>query len=510
LAISRWLRRYLYLTAAIAGGVVLIVEILGAKMLAPYFGASHFVWTAQIAVTLVSLAAGYYLGGWLADRAPRLGRLYACLLGAASYLCLAVLWCAPMAYACLRFRLALGALCAAILLFFVPLTLLATATPFLVRMLSSTVAGVGRQVGRLSAVSTLGSVAGTVLIGYVLIPFLPNSQTMYLTAGVLFAVVGVYFWVWGKDALQKQLIAIGILVGLAVGYGAIKRDRHASEELAGELYRGNSNFGMLQVCQTLDGRRRYYLTDFLIQNTYDPAEQKSASLFTYMLHGLARAYTPRLQDVLCVGLGVGIVPMAFAHEGAKVDVVEINPAVIPLAVRYFDLQTNLLNIIIGDGRHYFNWCAKQYDTIILDAFLGDSSPSHLLTCQAFSSMRRLLRPGGTLVINSFGDFEPGRDFFCASLHKTLCSVFPAVRIHDGGTGNVFFVASLQPDLKLLREPDLGQVHSTCLSAVKEAFASLRQVRPEAGCVLTDDFNPAEYYDATNREQLRRQLALSMR
>ena len=58
--------RYLYFTAAVTGAAIMIVEILGAKMLAPYFGASHFVWTAQIATTLVALAAGYYIGGRLA------------------------------------------------------------------------------------------------------------------------------------------------------------------------------------------------------------------------------------------------------------------------------------------------------------------------------------------------------------------------------------------------------------------------------------------------------------
>ena len=64
------LRRYLYLTAAITGAAIMIVEILGAKLLAPFVGTSHFVWTAQIAVTLVALATGYYVGGRMADKYP--------------------------------------------------------------------------------------------------------------------------------------------------------------------------------------------------------------------------------------------------------------------------------------------------------------------------------------------------------------------------------------------------------------------------------------------------------
>ena len=156
-----------------------------------------------------------------------------------------------------------------------------------------------------------------------------------------------------------------------------------------------------------DGGCRFYLNDSLTQNTYDPDRKLSVSHFTYALSGLARAYTTNINDVLCIGLGVGIVPMEFARQGARVDVVEINPAVVPVAVRFFDLQTNKLNLTLDDGRHFLNRCRKQYDAVVLDAFLGDSSPSHLMTREAFASIRRVLRPGGTLVINSFGNLEDG-------------------------------------------------------------------------------------------------------
>src|SRR3954468_6778148 len=192
------LRQYLYFTAAITGMVIMIVEILGAKMLAPYVGTSHFVWTAQIAVTLVALAAGYYAGGRLVDRSPKPGTLYLWITIAAGYLCLAVLVVEPVAYWCLQFRLAIGSLLASAFLFFIPLALMAMVGPFFVRVLTVAVAGVGGNVGRLTAISTLGSVIGTVLIGYVLIPFLPNSLTMYLTAALLLAVSAGYFVIWNR------------------------------------------------------------------------------------------------------------------------------------------------------------------------------------------------------------------------------------------------------------------------------------------------------------------------
>src|SRR5579859_5311190 len=132
-------RNYLYFTAAVTGMAVMIVEILGAKMLAPYVGTSHFVWTAQIAVTLVALATGYYAGGRLADHSQQLSRLFGAILIAAVYLAATVLVCEPVAYWCLDFNLALGSLLASAILFFLPLALLAMTGPFLIRVVTSSV-----------------------------------------------------------------------------------------------------------------------------------------------------------------------------------------------------------------------------------------------------------------------------------------------------------------------------------------------------------------------------------
>jgi spermidine synthase len=507
-AVSLGLRRYLYFTAAVTGAAIMIVEILGAKMLAPYIGTSHFVWTAQIGVTLLALAGGYYIGGRLVDRSPDLKRLYWAILWAAVYLCFAVLAIEPVAYWCLRFRLAMGSLLASAFLFLVPLALLAMAGPFIVPVLSASIAGVGGNMGRLTAISTLGSVVGTALIGYVLIPLAPNSITMYGTAGALVLVVLGYFSAHRKVAVGPAIAASMIAVVLAaLGFWRQGQPRFSRVE---ELARRNSDFGLLQVIQEKGSPRRYYLNDYLTQNTYDTEQKKSVSMFTYMLYGLADAYTPRISNVLCIGLGVGIVPMEFARGGAKVDVVEINPAVVPLAAKYFDLEPTKLNIIYGDGRHYLNECRQSYDTISLDAFLGDSSPSHLMSREAFASMKRVLNPGGTLVINTFADLDRGEDFFAASLSKTLASVFRSVRIHSGREGNTMFVASDRIDLAPLREFDFGRVHPAVIGRVREAYSGLSETDPARGILLTDDFNPVEFYDAKNREALRRNLAMEVR
>jgi spermidine synthase len=505
--LSRGLRRYLYCTAAVTGSAIMVVEILGAKMLSPYIGLSHFVWTAQIAVTLVALSCGYYAGGRLADQSQKLPRLYWAILGAALYLAVTVRICEPVAYWCLDFDLAIGSLLASLILFFIPLALLAMTGPFLVRVITSSVVGVGGNVGRLTAVGTLGSLGGTLLIGYILIPLLPNSLTMYFTALALMLVCAGFFLI-SRAIGQGTAVLMLAVVGAAAGHGYLG-SMHKFNYVT-ELFRGNSHFGMLQVVDRSDGSCRYYLNDSLIQNTYDPERKLSVSHFTYALAGLARAYTTNIADVLCIGLGVGIVPMDFARQGANVDVVEINPAVVPVAVRFFNLDTNKLNLTLDDGRHFLNRCRKQYDVVVLDAFLGDSSPSHLLTRQAFASIHSVLRPGGTLVINSFGNLETGRDFFTASLNQTLKAVFRSVVAHTSGDGGIFFVASDRPNLAFVHTPDLANIHPEVIDDTKATYAGIVDTAPGHGRVLTDDYNPAEFYDARNREDFRRRLAMATR
>ena len=498
-AISNGLSRYLHLTAAVTGAAIMIVEILGAKMLSPFIGLSHFVWTAQIAVTLVALACGYYVGGRFADRSQNPGGLYWAILAAAAYLVMTVLVVEPVAYWCLDFKLAIGSLLASTFLFFLPLALLAMTGPFLIRVVTSSVAGVGSTAGRLTAIGTLGSFAGTMCVGYVMLPLLPNSISMYLTAALLVLISAGYFLFFNRSSRLPLTTTVALGIGIALLASRPPAPKYVNYL---ERYSGNSQFGDLQVLDRRNDTLRLFSNDNLIQNTYDTARKQSVSLFTHMLGGLARTYTSNINDVLCIGLGVGIVPMEFARQGAQVDVVEINPAVVPVAVKFFDLEPDKLAISLDDGRHFLNRCRKQYDVIVLDAFLGDSSPSHLMTREAFAAMRRVLRPGGTLVINVFCHLEADRDFFAASLRRTLEAVFPGVRMHSDNAQN-YFVATDRPNPTFVRPPDLERIHPVLRATAGAVFAHIITTPPDHGLVLTDDFNPIEFYDAQNREATRR-------
>ena len=498
-------RRFLLLTAGVNGAAIMVVEILGAKMLAPYLGTSHFVWTAQIGIAMASLAFGYYLGGLWADSKGHLNRLYVSMLVAAAYLCLAIWGVQTVAVHSLSLPLPVASLLASAFLFFVPLSLLALTCPFLIRFLAGHVQEVGGQVGRLSAISTVGSFAGTALIGYVLIPLAPNSVTMVATAGLVAAVAVVHLIVWGG---RKIPAVVGALIVIGLGIWSVRWDARPRFSKIREVYRGNSNFGQLQVLETVDGRRRFYANDYLIQNSYLTATKQSGSLFTYAIHQLARSHCERVDRVLCIGMGVGIVPSLFAQQGARVDVVEINPAVVTVAQRFFDLDPSRFALTIGDGRQFLRGRSNEYDAVVLDAFLGDSSPAHLMTREAFRAMKDVMKPEGVLSINCFGDPRPGHDFMLSSLERTLRAVFASVELHQAANGNAFFVASAAP-LRLHRPYEYTAVAPSVLDQFRTAMNEVRETDPTHGIVLTDDFNPVDFHDAQNRERQRRELAQSM-
>lgn len=503
------LRLYLLFTAAVAGSAVLIVEILGAKMLAPYMGTSHFVWTAQIAVTLLSLAMGYWLGGALADRSPDLHRLYVCVLSAGLYLSITVVSTERVAYACFRFPLSVGSIVASFFLFFVPLTLLATVVPFLIRALSASLDGLGRLAGKLSAISTIGSVAGTLLIGHVFVPLFPNSLTMLLLSGSLSLLSICYFVFFARSRIHIATTCIAAAIATLIAAEAVRAESRRQPRNNRELFRQNTPFGELRVWQNITSNVRFYATDLVVQNEYDPARKQSIDTFTYALPGLAALYRRQLRDVLCIGMGIGSIATRFAHAGARVDVMEINPVVPEVAARFFDFEPAHANVVIGDGRQLLVASRKQYDVVILDAFLGETPPLHLMTSEVFALVKEHLKPGGLLVVNAFGNPDDGRGFTVASLYRTMRTRFSNARVHHAGGPNTFLLASDAP-LVPVAPPDFSDIHPFALATYKHAIEHQLSFSLTEGMVLRDDYNPADYYDAANHERERRVSAVRLR
>lgn len=171
-----------------SGAVVMIYEIIGSRILAPYIGTSTYIWTSLIGVILGSLSVGYWLGGSVADRQSDSKLLAAVLFAAAALVTVTMLVqeFVLLGLAASSMRLELKALIAALVLFAPASVLFGFVTPYAVRLKMTAVEDAGKTVGRLYALSTVGSICGTFAAGFFLLPFVGSVRTLYLIVIILF------------------------------------------------------------------------------------------------------------------------------------------------------------------------------------------------------------------------------------------------------------------------------------------------------------------------------------
>lgn len=176
----------LYLVAGWSGYFVMALELLGGRLLAPYFGSSIYVWGAIITVFMLALSVGYLAGGAWSQRSPSLRRLCA-LLVAAAVTAAPIILAGDAMLEALSSRLGdprMGSLAASLLLFFVPTVISGMVSPYAVRLLVADRASAGAAAGRLYFVSTFGSAAGTLLTSFYLVLYFEVNQLLWAMAGI--------------------------------------------------------------------------------------------------------------------------------------------------------------------------------------------------------------------------------------------------------------------------------------------------------------------------------------
>jgi spermidine synthase len=479
-------RPALFLVVSLSGASVLVLEILGTRVLGPFYGVSLFLWSALIAVTLAALAAGYALGGRWAERAPSGGRLSVVLVAAGAWV-LAVPWLrGPVVHAASGWGPRPAVLCSASLLFFPPLLLLGMVGPYAIRLATRRVEEVGRVAGDLFAVSTLASVAAAVATGFFLIPTLGVNRLLIVVAIALFAAAAIAAAGAVRTTAPPAIALVLALLGLG----------HAEKPTPGVLAKVESPYAELRVVES--NGLRYLLVDGGAHTIVNPETGMPRQSYVYAAEIAADLSRPRGR-LLLLGLGGGGTAGVFAARGWQVDAVEIDPAVPELATRYFDLRPYQARVIVGEGRQYLGRTRERYDVVFFDAFGSASIPFHLVTREAFAAARARLAPGGILVINV--EAVGWQDPLVHALFATLRSEFrevvalPTAEPPDQ-LGNVVLLGSDRP-LELSSPDPLGDPVGT-LSDDDEHFRVVcrhhaweNRYRPVHGRVLTDDWNPVD-------------------
>jgi len=496
-------------TVFLAGAAVLVMEILGARLLAPFFGSSQYVWSALIAVTMLSLAAGYRGGGRLADAAEPLSWLFR-LLVLAGWLVVAVVparsWVLP---ACAAQGLRSGALIAALVLLAPSLTLLGAVAPLAARVAVAELGSLGVTVGSLYALSTVGSLVGALAAGFVLVPALGVVKILLLSSLLLFGPAGWFWWGAGRPA-DRLLWRLLLVAGAAVAaIGVLRPAQPLPVENKADgwalLFREDSRYGLVEVVEYRS--RRLLIVDGTLQTGIDLSSGSPLFPYAVAVPALLEAAAPASRRVCLVGFGGGVVAAKLAARGLAVESVEIDPTVKAAARRYFAEGAGL-PVAEEDGRMFLRETPPgHYDAVILDAYSGEAPPAHLFTVESYRLVRRAIGEDGVGIANliAFADGPEGRLARCVD--ATIRSVFPwveAFRVEqDRGITNVLFVFGMRPrHLSRLR---FAGLHPQIEAMVAGLLGRRLDLGGPDAFVLTDDYCPLDRLALPAREIVRRNM-----
>lgn len=496
-------RSGLFLIVFMTGAAVMVIELLGTRMIAPFYGTSLTVWSALISVTMIALALGYFIGGRWADHAKNTG--LSLIIALAGLFTLLIPWLTrPVLLATDPLGLRAGAFVSALVLFSPSLTMLGMMSPFAIKLSTTRLDGVGASSGSIYAVSTLGSVVGTLVLGFFLFP-LVGSREILVSLGIALFILALIVAVYEQKQLKNMRMLLPSLLFCVVGLCLLPKIVGA-----GIAYTGGTQFTILSERESLYGWVRVIEEPkrdlrFL---TADASMIGAASISTgksllgyQQIVGLIPALAQKpMTRGLIIGLGAGhMAKTLYDQYGITTDTLEIDPAVATAATDYFGYKPTG-RAIVGDARYEIRHLTGPYDLIIHDCFTGGSEPAHLLTVETLTELKGLLSEQGILALNFVG-FANDRNLALASVAKTLTHVFPQLSVFIAEPGEDF------NDFIFLSSRQAIDLNAKALLAEQADWLKKRafNVNKTQGELLTDNLNPLEHLQTAKAEHYRHVL-----
>ena len=496
--------RAAYCITFIASFCMLVIEVVAGRILAPFVGVSLYTWTSIIGVVLAGISIGAFLGGKTADSRPDTRTLGWLLLASG----IATLSIAPVTalVASYGFKTSLMVRIVIVttLTFFVPSLILGMISPVVVKLALKNVETAGNVVGRIYAVSTLGSIIGTFTAGFYLISrFGTRNIIMGTGAALIMTALGSGFLFRSKKpALATMLFPVFLLWALH-GY-AFKPPLTPDT-----IYYTESDYYTIKVKNSTGADSRTPLRSLVLDNlihsyvnTDNPLhveyryEKVYADVLTWRF-GRDAAFRS-----LTIGAGGYTFPrfMEVFYPQAQLDVVEIDPEVTRISYEHLGLpRSTRIRSFNEDGRWFVMNSTARYDVVFFDAYNDLSVPYHLTTREFAKMVKDRLNPGGIVMTNIIDNFQGGS--FLPSYLKTLREVF--------GKDNVHLIA-ISPVFEKIRISTFVVLASTGSINISDFAAFMKKSRgeeadsavvPEAiveglldrnySVVLTDDYAPVD-------------------
>lgn len=496
-------RIVLVIMAFTAGAAVMIIELSAIRILAPWFGSSLYTWTGLIGVILTAMSAGYYIGGWLADKKTSYLVLSHILAVAALFIftipLLANLLGTPLA----KYNVVMGPVIASIFMFALPGCLLGAVSPYIIRLVSLLSADkhIGLSAGTVYMVSTIGSVLGTFASGFWLIPSFELENVFWFTGSAIALLACLGYSLSFRQRAVFAAHALILLVALPLLVLGSTLTRPPQDDRL--VYEKMSFYHLIRVFKKKlpsgSGITELYLDTTREGALYDKSKEIPIEALRYWK--LAPLFSGKMESALVLGGGTFTLPEAFLDHfpQARAEVVEIDPAVVEVGRRFFRLNDYpTMHVVVEDARRYLAHTDRKYDLIFGDAYNGwRSVPAHLLTKEFFQSVQSRLSDRGIFMMHLINAVKGPDSALFSSVIKTVSQVFKETLVfatrphHLNGIQSIIILAAdfeLQPNSILASLPP-GE---KSLKKLLLTRLSPQTYNTQDAYLLTDSFNPVEY------------------
>ncbi len=499
---SLFQEKYLLFSVFITGASVLAIEVIANRILSPYFGNTIYSVSSILGVVLAALSFGYYFGGKYADKYPSEEKFYIIIfLSGLSVLLIKILGVMILPYFANNLSITTGPLIASLILFLIPSFLMGLLSPFAIKLhsIKHKNEGIGKTSGEVFFISTLGSIFGSFLSGFYLIPNYGISKILF-SIGLMLVILGLIgLNVVKKNSIQIKLIFAGVFAGL-LGY------------LTEENYLNNVIYikdGVYERILVFDAKTANEPTRYLLLDRSAASgkylNKPNELAFNYSRYVDIFQYLDlKPKTFLFIGGGAYSMPNYILenYKEVQIDVAEIEPELLNIAKRYFDLKDDgrIENKVI-DGRKLLSKNDKNYDLIFSDVYSSVYSiPVQFTTKEYFELVKRRLNDNGIALLNIISDLYSDDPSLLFSEIKTFKEVFEEtlvfkVKTSDKSVDNFVIIGFKNIDAnnfnKLVDRFNKGEI----VVNTEDKLIDLTNYDLTNQLIMTDDYAPVEYLTA---------------
>jgi spermidine synthase len=528
------LKAFLIVLVFVGGMTSLALEMSASRLLGAYFGTSLYIWGCLIGLILLYLTMGYFLGGRLADRHPSESVL--CTITAIAAIAILIIPFASKpilswsitAMAQISVSIFLSSLVGTMLLFAIPVTLLGFVSPFAIRLITKDIDRSGRMSGSLYAISTIGSLLGAFLPVLWFIPTFGVRRTILIFGVLLFAAS-----LWGlrppdrhevrmqdRGQVREQVrgqapyLRLNLRPAFILALIVLFLPLDSLKSIPNQIYAKESLYNYIQVTQQADGTRQLILNEGqAVHSIYSPDPNQILTGWYWDYFLAAPYFNPDMQPdkihrVGIIGLAAGTIARQFTRvygPQVQIDGVEIDPDIVAVGRKYFDMNEPNLHVYTQDGRTFLSMTHQRYDVVAIDVFDQPYIPFQFTTREFFTQVRDHMTDTGTVVLNTAHTTHDYR--LVQAFVNTMKSVFPSVYTFNvPNTFNTEIMATKEPTTIATFQKNLARLPpeegrdcrgGACprplplRQVASEVLPVARDAHPDGGLVFTDDHSPIE-------------------